>query len=558
MTARSDACSQTRSDCERLRPRILSPILGLYGCSQTPSYFRRLGPRVVSLMVLLFAIPSYAEVERYAVIVGHDVGAADEQKLRFAESDAQRVGELLGEVGGVRDENRIVLRGKTADQVRRALIATNERIRTSQRAGREAMLIVYYSGHGDADALHLGGTRFDLRELEALVRGSSAGIRVLVIDSCRSGAVTRVKGGKPGAPIVLAPPPEAPGEGVIVLTASTAGEDAQESDQLAGSFFTHFLLSALRGAADDNRDQSITVAEAFTFTREQTILASSRTLAGTQHPTFHYDLRGRADVVLADLGSDKTRGRLTLPDGATYLVMRETGGVVGEIVAGVKQRTLSLPRGTYKVRGRAREALLEGKAIVVATRETIVQAGTLERIEYARLVRKGGADVRDHVSGWQAGVVMQTPIIDGGSPCLGVLAGWAFVRHDLTLSPRVIGCRGGFENRTLTASTDLVAAELELAKAWDVSRFTVDVGVTAGGELLLERFESRGTAPSRTSGAGFVGASAGLAYALGPRLHAGTEVAAQTHFFSVEEQSGARSLATRFALRIAIGLGGWF
>ncbi len=545
-----------------MTPRILSSIVGLYVSAQTRNHFMYLGPRsvipIVGLVLLLASPAVFAEVERYAVIVGHDAGAADEQKLRFAESDAQRVGELLGEVGGVRDENRIVLRGKTADQVRRALISTNERIRTGQRAGREAMLIVYYSGHGDADALHLGGTRLDLRELEALVRGSSAGIRVLVIDSCRSGAVTRVKGGKPGAPIALAPPPEAPGEGVIVLTASTAGEDAQESDQLAGSFFTHFLLSALRGAADDNRDQSITVAEAFTFTREQTILASSRTLAGTQHPTFHYDLRGRADVVLADLGSDKTRGRLTFPDNATYLVMRETGGVVGEIVTGAKQRTLSLPQGTYKVRGRARDALLEGKVTVVATRETIVQVAALERLEYARLVRKGGPDVLDRVSGWQAGAVFQTPVIDGASPCLGVLAGFAFVRHDLTLSPRVIGCRGEFENRTLTATTDLLAVELELAKAWDLSRFTVDVGVTGGGELLLERFDTRGTAPSRTSGGGFVGASAGLAYALAPRIHLGTELAAQTHFFSVEEQSGSRSLATRFVLRIALGIGGWF
>ncbi len=509
------------------------------------------------IVLLLLAAPARAEVERYAVIVGHDAGAADEQKLRFAESDAQRLGELLGEVGGVRDENKIVLRGKTADQVRRALIATNERIRVGQRAGREAMLIVYYSGHGDADALHLGGTRFDLRELEALVRGSSASIRLLVIDACRSGAVTRVKGGKPGAPIALSAPPEAPGEGVIVLTASTAGEDAQESDQLAGSFFTHFLLSALRGAADDNRDQTVTVAEAFAYTREQTILASSRTLAGTQHPTFHYDLRGRADIVLADLGSDKTRGRLTLPDGATYLVIRERGGVVGEIVAGAKQRSLSLPQGSYRVRGRARDALLEGTVTVTAARETTVQASALERIAYARLVRKGGGDVLDRVSGWQVGAVAQTPIIDGASPCFGALVGWTYVRHDLTLSPRLVGCRGGFDNRTLEATTDLLAAELELAKAWDVRKLTVDIGVTAGGELLMERFETRGVAPSRTSGAGFVGASAGLSYALG-RLQLGTELAAQTHVFSVEDQAGDRSVATRFALRLVLGLGGWF
>ena len=510
------------------------------------------------VVVCLLATAARADaIDRYAVIVGSDVGAADEQKLRFAESDAARVAELLGEVGGVRDENQIVLRGKTADQVRRALIATNERIRVAQRP---AMLVVYYSGHGDADALHLGATRFELRELEALVRGSPATVRVLVIDSCRSGAVTRVKGGSPAAPIALSAASEAPGEGVIVLTASTAGEDAQESDQLAGSFFTHFLLSALRGAADDNKDHVVTVAEAFAYTRDQTILASSRTLAGTQHPTFHYDLRGRADVVLADLGADKTRGTLVLPDNATYLVMRgpPRGGVVGEIVAGSKQRTLSLQPGIYAVRGRARDALLEGSVAVLANRETRVDPEKLERVAYARLVRKGGVDGLARVSGVHVGALVQTPIIDGASTCLGALAGYAWVRRDLTLSPRVFGCRGEFSNRTLSATTQIFGGELELARAWDISRVTLDVGVTAGGELLYERFETRGVAPSRMSGAGFIGASAGAAIGLTPRVHLGSELAAQTHFFSVEDQAGAKSVVARFALRGVISLGAWF
>ncbi len=149
---------------------------------------------VVACALACTAGSARADVERYAVIIGHNAGAADEQRLRFAESDAERVGELLGEVGGVPDENQVVLRGKSADQVRRALIATNERIRVGERAGRQAVLFVYYSGHGDADALHLGDSRLELRELEALVRGSAAQIRVLVVDACRSGSVTRVSG----------------------------------------------------------------------------------------------------------------------------------------------------------------------------------------------------------------------------------------------------------------------------------------------------------------------------------------------------------------------------
>ncbi len=69
------------------------------------------------------------------------------------------------------------------------------------------------------------------------MRGSPASVRILIIDACRSGAITRVKGGRPAPPIaVFGDAPSS--EGVIVLTASTAGEDAQESDQLSGSFFT--------------------------------------------------------------------------------------------------------------------------------------------------------------------------------------------------------------------------------------------------------------------------------------------------------------------------------
>lgn len=515
---------------------------------------------VAIAVVLLFATSARADTERYAVIIGHNTGAADEQRLKFAETDATRVGELLGEIGGVPDENQVVLRGKNAEQVRRALISTNERIRVGQRAGHEAVLFVYYSGHGDADSLHLGESRFALRELEALVRGSSAQIRMLVIDSCRSGSVTRVKGGNPAPPLVLSSGiDEMPGEGLIVLTASTAGEDAQESDQLAGSFFTHYLLSGLRGAADDDADQIITVAEAFAYTREQTILASSRTLSGTQHPTFHYDLRGRADIALADLGAARGRGLLTVPEGATWLIVRgsSTGTVVGEIVAGARRRTLSLRPGKYMVRGRAREALLEGIVTVDADRETRVDASTLDRLTYARLVRKGHGEILRYVSGPLVGPLVQTSIVDGASPCFGGVIGWTFARSDLTLSPRISGCRGEFSNRTLDATADALALDLRVAKAWDLSSITVDLGITAGGELLQERFVTRGIAPTRTSAAVHLDASVGIALPIRARTYLAAELAAQTHFFSIESQEGAKSMVARFAFRGLFAIGIW-
>ena len=511
-------------------------------------------------IVCMWVATAHAEIERFAVIIGHNTGAKDEQQLKFAESDAERVGELLAEVGGVPDENQVVLRGKNADQVRRALIATNERIRTGERAGRQAVLFVYYSGHGDADALHLGDSRFQLRELEALVRGSSAQVRILVIDACRSGSVTRVKGGTPAPPIALtADADQLGGEGVIVLTASTAGEDAQESDQLRGSFFTHYLLSGLRGAADEDGDQSVTIGEAFRYTRDQTILASARTVSGVQHPTFHYDLRGRADLALADLGSDKTRGKLTVPASASWLIVRDggRGAIVGEIGADAARRTLSLRPGRYAVRGRTRDALLEGNVDVERGRDTVVDPGELSRTTYAKLVRKGHGEILSSVYGVFAGPAVQSAIIDGASPCIGASAGLLWVRSDLTFSPRLAACQGKFSNDVLRATTRTVALDLRVAKAWDVSRIALDLGVTIGGEVLDERFDSRGIAPARTSVAAHVDAGVGAILTLPQRFYAAAEVAVQTHFFVVEDQAGNRELTGRFALRGIFAIGAW-
>jgi hypothetical protein len=46
-----------------------------------------------------------AEVQRYAVVIGNDRGDRDEVTLRYAERDAERVGQVLQSVGGFPAEN---------------------------------------------------------------------------------------------------------------------------------------------------------------------------------------------------------------------------------------------------------------------------------------------------------------------------------------------------------------------------------------------------------------------------------------------------------------------
>jgi hypothetical protein len=235
----------------------------------------------------------------------------------------------------------------------------------------------------------------------------------------------------------------------------------------------------------------------------------------------------------------------------------DSGTIVGEIAADATRRTLSLRAGRYLVRGRTRDALLEGTVTVTSGRDTAVATADLESTRYARLVRKGHGEVVDNAFGWFAGPAVSSAIIDGATPCVGAIAGVMWATADVTWSPRISGCQGTFSNTTLSARTDALAFDLRVAKAWDISRFTVDLGVTAGAEVLQERFTTRGVAPTRSSAAGHIDAGLGLLIPIVGRFYAASELGVQTHFLSIEDQPGESHVTGRFAVRGMVVLGVW-
>src|SRR5882672_6973984 len=286
-------------------------------------------------------------------------------------------------------------------------------------------------------------------ELESLVRGSSARMRVLVVDACRSGSLTRVKGASVAPAFDIRLRRTEASEGAVFLTSSSANEDAQESDAIGGSFFTHYFVSGLLGAADVDGNGRVTVAEAYAYAYGATLRASSRSLVGPQHPTFAYDFKGREDVVLTVLEAREGRqaGYLTLGADRAYLVMRDgpDGQVVAEVAGDAPTRRLVLPPGRYFLRGRGRDDLLEGPVVVQADGERRVGDDELVRTAYARLVRKG-AGVIDRLHGVHAGYGMHTGFWRGSRSCHGAYAGYEVVTQGVSWSARAFGCRGGFTN----------------------------------------------------------------------------------------------------------------
>lgn len=485
----------------------------------------------VLLLVSWIPATAHAAIRRYVVVVGNNRGAPGEEPLRYATSDARKVGEVLTSLGSVPKENLVVFEDAPAHEVERAIIAINDRIRFEQDRGDEAVLLVYYSGHADAQALHMGSTRLELDRLRRLVRGSSATFRLLILDACRSGALTRTKGARRVAPFALGLDEQLPGEGVVFMTASAAQEEAQESDELRGSFFTHYLVSGLRGAADADGDGFVSVGEAYEHAYAGTIRATSRSHFGTQHPHFQFDFRGQGKVTLTQLRVERS-GAFVFPKHRGYVVFRgdESGAVVGEIGAADLRRTLLVESGTYFVRGRAPDHLLEGTLQIAPLEIVRVDDRRLDRIEYARWVRKGDAAPR-RTHGPQVAYQLRSPLWKESEWCHGLRVGYPVELRWLTVAPRVGFCRSRTDGHPITTTADELDVELQLSHVFDVPIVSFGLGVSGGMSWLRQSFTTTRLAPPRDTMGGHVDVFLDLWWDLPRGFYMLTEVAFSLYAF---------------------------
>jgi hypothetical protein len=295
---------------------------------------------------------------RYAVLIASNDGEKGEQRLRFAESDARRMFDVLTEVGFVNASDAMLVLGKRADAVTAELATFEARLKREAKEGDE--LLVYASSHADGGDLHLNGTRLPIQRLNQLMKNVPVSVAFLVIDSCRSGAATRVKGLKVSKPVPTMQIRGSHLTGRVVLSSSGPDEYSQESDKLHGSFFTHHLLAGMRGVADHNRDGKVTVAEAYEYAYEATVSSTFATQAGVQRPSYHMDLKGYGQLVLSD--TQRSRGRLEIrveAPGNWEVYDAAGGGLVGQFDKGSGAVVLALEPGNYRVRARSNGQLTE-------------------------------------------------------------------------------------------------------------------------------------------------------------------------------------------------------
>ncbi len=441
--------------------------------------------RAALVLVTLTAATALAEPateRRWALVIGANRGLAGEEPLRFAEDDARRVLEVFEEVGGVEPALTVRVLGADVARAREAIAALEKRL--AAEAKPNDRLVVYASAHGGEGVLHLSGAELPLRELVDFVQRAPVGVGLLVVDSCRSGAMTRLKGLKP----VDGPPVQVQAtevEGRVLITASGADEYAQESDELGGSYFTHHFLTGLRGAADSSHDGRVTLDEAYAWAFSRTLESTFASRGGLQRPGFKIDLRGQGELVLSEPGS--ARGQLVLGSGAPgrWLVLHAaSGAVVAEMEKGAGPATLALQPGEYRVRLRAEDGWLERTVNVPATGGAVVRGPEAERSVYAKVALKGAPRARFAVS---ASASMATGLVADLGPMAGAAVGvrrdsWPGFVNQLGLS-FAARTGGGVQHPVSQTELELRAGA---AHRFERDRLGVALGVQLGAVLVLQ------------------------------------------------------------------------
>jgi hypothetical protein len=478
------------------------------------------------LLLVALAATSPARAATYVIAVGNNQGRGDEPALRFAERDAQDLADVLRRLGRTEPENATVLLGEGADDLRRVLLGTNVRLRASPTREQGDALIVYYSGHADAAGLHLGDTVLPYEELEAVVAGSPARVRLLIIDSCRSGGITQIKGAKPSPPFAIRLDQRLEAEGMAIITSSSGTEDSQESEALRASFFTHHFVTALRGAADLDRDGRVTLNEAYGYAYRATLRSTGRT-AWLQHPTYSYDLKGKGDFPLtfpSEAGS--TFGELRISAPGSYLVLEggESGAAAAELTVEGEPTHVLLAPGRYLVRRRADTSYREYQLELQAGQQVALEKLAYDEITYARLLRKGGGTREILHAVTVTGGVGRAPAAGYGLNTL-VSAGYGIDLPWLTLGAELRFGYATAEQDTISSHQRELALRLRGERFVDLDFASVGLGLLVEGDYLHQSFDSAGEAPSRDALAfgfgGLIAVERPVAGALSLRLEGG-------------------------------------
>lgn len=257
------------------------------------------------------AKPSQNSSQIYAVIIGiSKYQSKTITSLEYARADAQAIYDFLTDENGqnVPKENIKLLVDEDASLLN---IKKSLGVFLAKRAKKKDTVLIYYAGHGapetditgssddgvskyivnyDADPDLLYATAFPMEEIKNIFKRIQSDRVVLFLDSCYSGAAggrsflsSNLKSRALRISRKFLDNNVPDGSGRVIITASRPNERSFELDTYGHGVFTYYLLDALKGAADLNRNKNITLHELYTYLEER-VSSKVQDIGGAQHP----------------------------------------------------------------------------------------------------------------------------------------------------------------------------------------------------------------------------------------------------------------------------------
>jgi hypothetical protein len=335
------------------------------------------------------------QVRRYLLSAGVNNGGTDRVMLRYAVSDATAFASVLTDMGGVERKNAIVLSDPSSRELLGGLINLGKLMAKDRAAtpNIRGEVFVYYSGHADENGLKLGTETLSWSDFRNAVSRLEADVRVAVLDACGSGAITRAKGGV-AQPAFLSDA-SSNMKGYAFITSSNENESSQESDRIRGSYFTHALLSGMRGAADMTGDGKVTINEAYQYAFNETLQNTQNTRAGTQHPSRDMNLAGTGDVVMTDLHETSATLSLDINLEGRFFIRDGNGNLFAELRK-FRGRAIELgmPPGKYSIEMEAPSRMwMSGGVEIVAGKKTALSMNDMKAMARKVTVSRGNDNI---------------------------------------------------------------------------------------------------------------------------------------------------------------------
>jgi len=375
-------------------------------------------------------------LQRYALVVGANAGGGDRPALQYAISDAERFARVMVDLGGVAPANEIVLKQPKLRDLADAFDLLTRRVTEGRRTAGRTEVVMYYSGHADEKGLLLGDDRYSYRSLRDRLDQIPADVRIAVLDACSSGAFTRAKGGRARPAFLVDESSDMRGH--AFLTSSAETEAAQESDRIRASYFTHFLISGFRGAADTSGDGKVTLNEAYQFAFNETLGRTVDTKGGAQHPSYDINMSGTGDVVMTDVR--QTTATLVLGEEleGRFFIRTSAQELIVELYKPRGRKVeLAVEPGTYEVRvERDKEALVARAEVVDEARVVLdpkqfgiaaPREATHRRGDGPRFAVRGRNRLEMRTGMWRKGNNGVTVVT--GTSGLDAFAGFGYTRY---------------------------------------------------------------------------------------------------------------------------------